>query len=690
MKNNFEHIKIQLITQLIVLATTFAYLKYDYKNSFIQTLVPQSVNTIINLTQRNLQEGDYRKFVEKVSRATLLEKKILDVKVYDNEKRIVMASNRKSDLKCSIMSADIEITPLRGLTNICLKYNAFIAIEINTEKFSFKDYLIRSRGIVFLVILLIIFFLSLILNAFEIRKYLNDLLFFMNEFLSHDERLMIPKRFNPLKASLHNIKDKISDYKDMCIKIRESEKESQVARQVAHDIRSPLAALSMVSNEISNIPEEQRIVLRGSLNRIQDIANNLLVKKTNDNSCKGTEVTLLSSLIGEIVSEKRTQYRSDIGIEIRASFENSFGAFAEVHVSQLKRVLSNLINNAVEAFDDEKGLIIINMKIENDFVFISVNDNGKGIPSELIEKLGKEGVSLGKENRTNAGSGLGLFHAKEFCQSWGGELSIESTLSVGTIVSLRLPLKKIPEWFLTNLKLNGRRTIVVIDDDISIHNVWEHRFRNYIKQDLISIVHISDPEKLKAWLESQTKKQDVSQLYFLCDYEFLGQSKNGLDYIESCGISKYSSLVTSHYENQVIRQRCQRLNIKIIPKMLAEYVPVVLTSKRENSIINKVIHVDDDTLIRMAWNIAAKKRSITLESFSSPNEVMESIESIPFESTFYIDSNLGENEMAGEDLALKLFEKGYHDLYLSTGYEKECFLQYKYLKGVIDKNPPWS
>ncbi|MBI5139339.1 hypothetical protein HZA26_01880 [Candidatus Nomurabacteria bacterium] len=52
----------------------------------------------------------------------------------------------------------------------------------------------------------------------------------------------------------------------------------EITAQVAHDIRSPLAALNVIEKDLACLPEEVRIILRGAINRIRDIANGLLQK----------------------------------------------------------------------------------------------------------------------------------------------------------------------------------------------------------------------------------------------------------------------------------------------------------------------------------------------------------------------------------------------------------------------------
>ncbi len=140
---------------------------------------------------------------------------------------------------------------------------------------------------------------------------------------------------------------------------------NHLATQVAHDIRSPLAALENILNRLNNLPEPERILTRTAVNRIKDIANNLIERNREVTANKpesrekhkvqtneASTTFLLVSLVEPLLTEKRMQFRSKIDIDIDLQQdESSYGLFSRVQPSEFKRVLSNLINNSVEALD---------------------------------------------------------------------------------------------------------------------------------------------------------------------------------------------------------------------------------------------------------------------------------------------------------------------------------------------------
>ncbi|NBX81971.1 ATP-binding protein [bacterium] len=107
-------------------------------------------------------------------------------------------------------------------------------------------------------------------------------------------------------------------------------------------------------------------------------------------------------------------------------------ALCPLAAEDLKRTLSNLINNACEAVGGT-GTIELGAETLPDGSRIWVKDNGSGVSPDLISKLGNRGFSFGKKN----GHGLGVSHAKATVERAGGTFQIVSPEAQGTTVILR-------------------------------------------------------------------------------------------------------------------------------------------------------------------------------------------------------------------------------------------------------------
>ncbi|MBI3289617.1 MAG: sensor histidine kinase, partial [Elusimicrobia bacterium] len=226
-----------------------------------------------------------------------------------------------------------------------------------------------------------------------------------------------------------------------------------LASRVAHDIRSPLAALDVVEKDLSRLPESKRVLVRGAINRIRDIANTLVSKKHSADApiSAAPSTESLSGLADAILSEKRLQYRKQAGLVLEADFAaGAHGLFARVEAGALKRDLSNLITNAVEALGPS-GRVIVSLHEEDDRAVLAVQDDGMGIPREALPRIGEKGFTHGKPG----GQGLGVHHARADALSWGGTLDIESSPGRGTKVALRLPLAQAPAWFVPRLEVGS-------------------------------------------------------------------------------------------------------------------------------------------------------------------------------------------------------------------------------------------
>ena len=354
----------------------------------------------------------------------------------------------------------------------------------------------------------------------------------------------------------------------------------KIAKKVGHDIKSPLSILnSMLKLYMNDLPEDVRNIIRKQIVSMHDIANELLTKNeivsASSTEAKQTNTELVISSIEEIITENRINFRSCHGVLIETEIyeERNYGLFAKMNFSQFKCIISNIINNAVESFLNKEGKILVRLKPSFNKTFnIEIIDNGKGIPEDLLPLLGYEGLSFGKERISDAGSGLGLFHARSTIESWGGTLNIKSKVGLGTDIIISLPCAAEPKWFVSNIALKKKQTIVIIDDEQGIHQVWENRFKKLpLSQNKISIVHLSNPKEFEEWIKGYAGL--LSDILCLCDYEFSGYEKNGLDLLENYKI-KNSILITYYYECENIKIRCENLAIGLIPKMLVGFVPL--------------------------------------------------------------------------------------------------------------------
>lgn len=277
------------------------------------------------------------------------------------------------------------------------------------------------------------------------------------------------EEFEPIHRILKDYQESLAQRKAREFKLKFEIGLGRLAAQVAHDIRSPLAALEVATGDVTQLPEDKRSLIRGAVGRIQDIANSLLERQR----AAGTEASVdeeaaspqpLSGLIASLTDEKRLQFRSRTRVEIATRLDASAsGVFAKIQPIEFKRLLSNLINNAVEAFDERGGTVTVSLTSRDGRAFASIQDDGKGIPPEILAKLGRRGETHGKAG----GTGLGLYHARTSAESWGGSLSIVSEVGKGTTTTVDLPLTSAPGAAVE------RRDAVLIDDDPLVRMTWK-------------------------------------------------------------------------------------------------------------------------------------------------------------------------------------------------------------------------
>jgi len=430
--------------------------------------------------------------------------------------------------------------------NELVAYN-FIAILIIisavTYRKNLKQWLVFNFPIHLSALVLPIFFKDNILHN-TVSSFINNFLFGIFSLVVSIVVVSIysTQEYFSLKLAqeLNDQEKKLNDEFQKIQKMKVQLEIGNLAFQVAHDIRSPLAALENINMSENADPAEQKIT-KEAIRRLKGIANTLLEKGRSSHISNVAEIEI-GSVIKTIIDAKTFEFpRRQINFK---SINNNL--ISKIDNIKFESILSNLINNALEA-SPENSTISIMTTTDYKNIFINIIDHGKGIPPELLSKLGNEKITFEKTE----GNGLGVFSSAQIIKEWGGTFNISSELNKGTTVTISLPL----------------------------------------------ITH-----------------------------------------------------------NQTI-----------------ESIHVLL---------------DNDELVRITWKSKAKKAGVNLSTFSNSSELFESLTKFPFDTNFYIDSEL-DNEK-GEDIAQRLFNMGYSNLIMCSGYPEEKFANLKFIKNTIDKTPPFK
>ena len=316
-------------------------------------------------------------------------------------------------------------------------------IEACIDDTFFKSQSLNEMSLVYLGILFLVSFF--LFSAFSVYLIHKEVYFPFRQLQKALEKISVEDglEIGHISAS-GEIKELFESFSTLWNKSQQLERErllTEVASQVSHDIRSPLSVLNLLLSNLEAITEEKKIILKSAINRINEISNELLnYSKVNSNSLikpMKLEIVSLNDVVNSVVSEMKiaiSEYRS---IQIKSNINERYSLFSKINPTEMKRLLTNIINNSIESFTNQQGVIEISLKLVDQKILLIVTDNGSGIQPEVLKKLGKRGVTYGKSG-TNSGTGLGLYHAIKTIEQFNGKIDITSSLGIGTSIVITL------------------------------------------------------------------------------------------------------------------------------------------------------------------------------------------------------------------------------------------------------------
>jgi len=245
------------------------------------------------------------------------------------------------------------------------------------------------------------------------------------------------------KNAQHSKRKKLQLEDALALVQKRSEEKDRILHIVAHDLRSPIASIMMLSNVIkkSDNKEETDKVLQymhtACNNSLTLIAEILGAAESNNNENDVQETIDVDKLVNdsvELLRVKASEKKQTFNLQLNGK-EKFFIANRE----KINRVINNLLINAIKFSNDNKQ-ITVTTSAENKRVQIAVKDNGIGIPERLKDKVFERFTKAKRKGTMGEPTfGLGLSICKEITEYYNGSIRFESKENEGTTFYLEFP-----------------------------------------------------------------------------------------------------------------------------------------------------------------------------------------------------------------------------------------------------------
>ncbi|KON85953.1 histidine kinase [Sporosarcina globispora] len=214
---------------------------------------------------------------------------------------------------------------------------------------------------------------------------------------------------------------------------------------VSHELRTPLTTMRSYLEALAEgawrdeeIAPNFLDVTQNETERMIRLVNDLLQLSKMDSK----DYSLTKEWIDFIFFYNRIIDRFEMTKQQNVTFERKLpdhSAFVEIDEDKLTQVLDNIISNAMK-YSPEGGRITFSIEEKDEFIVVSVTDQGVGIPKENIDQIFERFYRVDKaRTRKLGGTGLGLAIAQEMVEAHGGDIWATSTEGKGTTISFSLP-----------------------------------------------------------------------------------------------------------------------------------------------------------------------------------------------------------------------------------------------------------
>ena len=241
------------------------------------------------------------------------------------------------------------------------------------------------------------------------------------------------------------------DFEEMRKRLKESTEEKilmdkenkELISNISHDLKTPITAVKGyvegIMDGVADTPEKMDRYVRTIYNKTNEM-DHLINELTFYSKIDTNRIPYTFSKLN--VEDYFSDCAEELGLEMETrGIELVYANYVEKGVQviadgeQIRRVIHNIVSNAIKYMEKPRGIIQLRVKDVGDFIQVEIEDNGKGIAAKdlpyIFDRFYRTDVS---RHSSKGGSGIGLSIVKKIMEDHGGKVWATSRLGIGTIM----------------------------------------------------------------------------------------------------------------------------------------------------------------------------------------------------------------------------------------------------------------
>ena len=241
------------------------------------------------------------------------------------------------------------------------------------------------------------------------------------------------------------------DFEEMRKRLKESTEEKilmdkenkELISNISHDLKTPITTVKGyvegIMDGVADTPEKMDRYVRTIYNKTNEM-DHLINELTFYSKIDTNRIPYTFSKLN--VEDYFSDCAEELGLEMETrGIELVYANYVEKGVQviadgeQIRRVIHNIVSNAIKYMEKPRGIIQLRVKDVGDFIQVEIEDNGKGIAAKdlpyIFDRFYRTDVS---RNSSKGGSGIGLSIVKKIMEDHGGKVWATSRLGIGTIM----------------------------------------------------------------------------------------------------------------------------------------------------------------------------------------------------------------------------------------------------------------